>query len=271
MQKQTPKWIEHFITAFGPKGLVALAWWAGAFHAERIRSLQQAYPILHLTGEAGAGRSTLLNNLWKLAGNPYTTSFDVGLMSPSALQKHFATVGNQPTVLEAFDPKGAAQFERFPVCYEGHGIYPHVDTNFERVKFRGALALVGGADTVSDSRQLRSRVIHIHLTKPEITEAGRAAVNALDDLSAVEDYVFLDRVLAARDLVMFRLGQTQAYIDSLREDMSEALGLREARNHAQIRCLLDVLNDIGLLPDSSVMAAHSEVCDMAWTYVATPF
>lgn len=270
MQKQTPKWLEHFITAFGPKGLVALAWWAGAFHAERIRSLQQAYPILHLTAEAGAGRSTLLNNLGKLAGNPYVTSFDVGHMSPSALHRLFATAGNQPTVLEAFDAKGAAQFEQFPVFYEGGCIY-HNGRGYEPVEFRGALALVGGADAVSDSRQLRSRVIHIHLTKPEFTEASRAAVNALDGLSAIEADNFLVPVLAARDLVMFRLGQTQAYIDSLREDMGEALGLREARNHAQIRCLLDVLHDIGLLPDSSVMAAHAEVCEMAWDYVSTPF
>ena len=42
--QQTPQWLELFTTAFGAKGLVALAWWAGAYHAERIRNLQGTYP-----------------------------------------------------------------------------------------------------------------------------------------------------------------------------------------------------------------------------------
>lgn len=271
MQKQTPKWLDHFITAFGPKGLVAMAWWAGAFHASRIRTLQQAYPILHITGEAGAGCSTLLEFLWKMAGIDHGSSILLEASTTRSLARYMSGVVDRPVVLETMTRYGEVDFDRFRPCYEGGHLFPQSGSSYENGKFRGALVLVGGATDVSDSKLLASRIVHLHLRRPETTEAGTAAVDVLNVLDASNFADLLVRVHAASDQVAFRLGHTKAYVESMREDMGEALGQREARNHAQIRCLLDLLNDLGLMPDSCAMDAHSEVCEMAWGHVATPF
>lgn len=70
MHKQTPEWIDLFHTCFGPKGLVALAWWLGAMHAKRIRDLQGSYPFLLVDGDTGVGQDSLIATLWRLTGQP---------------------------------------------------------------------------------------------------------------------------------------------------------------------------------------------------------
>ncbi|MCR8935661.1 hypothetical protein [Pseudomonas sp. S11A4] len=59
---------ENFWEAFGPRGVIALAWWMGARHAEAIREEQMSFPILHIEGAAASGKSTLQTYLWKLLG-----------------------------------------------------------------------------------------------------------------------------------------------------------------------------------------------------------
>ena len=100
MQKQTPKWLDLFLTAFGPSGLVALAWWAGAFHAQRIREWQTTYPILQITGAAAVGKSTLVSNLWKLVGTPEPDHISVNTCSMGSLLAILARAVNRPVVIE---------------------------------------------------------------------------------------------------------------------------------------------------------------------------
>lgn len=271
MQKQTQQWLKHFVTVFGSKGLVALAWWAGAFHAERIRKLQTAYPILHLTGDVGAGCSTLLENLWKLAGIPHHQGMALGFGTSKGMARYLRGAVNQPAVMEAIDGHGESEFDRFPPCYEGSNVLFQSGSSYERVKFQGALVLVGGGDAVRNSKLLSSRVVHIHLSDTTRTAARYTAAKQLEALTASDVTDFLNRVRNAGDQVAFRLGHTQAYIESLREDVGASIGLREARNHAQIRCLLDLLYVLGLLPGNTVTAAHAEVCDMAWWHQELPF
>lgn len=271
MQKQTPKWIEHFVTAFGPSGLVALAWWAGAFHAERIRALQQAYPILHITRDADACSNELLFNLWKLAGLDNGGSVLLEGSTPNGLARYLSGVVDRPVVIEAMSRKGEADFDRLRPCYNGGHFYPQSGTSYESGKFRGAVALVGGSGDMSASKALTSRLVHVHFSDTAHSEARANAARELDALRGADVHDFLARVRAAGDQVAFRLGHTQAYIESMREDIGDALGLREALNHAQIRCLVDLLHDLGLLPTHCLKGAHIEICEMARDHLAIPF
>jgi hypothetical protein len=60
--------------ASAPRG--ALTFWLGAMFAEHIRASQKSYPFLEVVGEAGAGKSTLIEFLWKLVGRADYEGFD---------------------------------------------------------------------------------------------------------------------------------------------------------------------------------------------------
>ncbi|MFX9142644.1 toprim, partial [Acinetobacter baumannii] len=62
-----PFWWKDFYRVRGSKGLIALAWWTGTYFAEQIRSIHSSYPFIEIIGQAGAGKSRLIEFLWKLS------------------------------------------------------------------------------------------------------------------------------------------------------------------------------------------------------------
>lgn len=262
---QTPKWLDLFITAFGTQGLIALAWWAGAFHAQRIRELQATYPILQITGGPGVGKSTLVANLWKLAGSE-GESRNAETCSMGALLAFLARAVNRPVVLEesSRDSDGDCfDWNTLRECYAGQPIsIKRAGQPVNAMTFQGALAFVGGYDEV-----LNSRIVNIHLARQPRTDSHRSAVDALHDLQITEMAQFVDAVRANREQVVYRLGHVPAYVESLREEMEPAgLNHDTARNHAQLRALLDLLADLFPIPADALHHAHTEVCGMAWVH-----
>lgn len=81
------------------KGYVALAFWFGALFAEQIRENDKSLAFLEVVGEAGAGKSTLIEFLWKLCGRRDYEGFDPSKSSLAARARNFAQVANLPVVL----------------------------------------------------------------------------------------------------------------------------------------------------------------------------
>lgn len=264
MQTNTPKWLALFITAFGAKGLVALAWWAGAFHAQRIRELQTTYPILQITGGAGAGKSTLVASLWKLTGSSEDENISAGTHTMGALLALLASAVNRPVVIEE-SGYGAQGFdwEDLRECYAGGDIVRRIGSNaIEGVTFRGALAFVGGETEV-----LNSRIVDIHLVRQPHTDAHREAIQALYELQIGDFAEFINTVRSKSEQVVYRLGHVAAYAASLQEDTERGLSHNVACNHAQLRALLDLLADLFPIPGDALHEAHCEVSGMAWQHV----
>lgn len=264
---QTPKWLDLFITAFGTQGLIALAWWAGAFHAQRIRELQATYPILQITGGAGVGKSTLVANLWKLAGTSEPDHLRYDTCSMGALLAILARTVNRPVVLEENNYGKVLGWETLSHCYDGAVLPMRVSGTEKTVNtfnFQGALAFVGGYDEV-----LNSRIVNIHLQRQPRTDSHRSAVGALHDLQITEMAQFVEAVRANREQVVYRLGHVPAYTESLRNETAPGLNPEIARNHAQLLALLDVLHDLFNIPTQVLHHAHTEVCGMAWVHADT--
>ncbi len=264
---QTPKWLDLFITAFGTQGLIALAWWAGAFHAQRIRELQATYPILQITGGAGVGKSTLVANLWKLAGSSEDENISRATHSIGALLAMLSTATNRPVVIEETDDtESHFNWNALRGCYQGGDIAIRQSTtpvgrNAEAVHFRGALAFVGG-----ENELINRRIVNIHLQRQHHTDTHRAAVQALYELQIGDFCDFINSVRENREQVAYRLGHVPAYVESLRDDMSPGLGEDPARNHAQLLALLDLLADLFPIPSDVLHHAHTEVWGMAWVH-----
>src|SRR5690606_33966390 len=69
-------WTAPLVTAYGPKGLVVLAFWVLALFAEEVRAKQESLGFLEMTGAPGSGKTTLLEFLWKLLGRGAYEGFD---------------------------------------------------------------------------------------------------------------------------------------------------------------------------------------------------
>src|SRR5690606_33234996 len=75
------------------------AFWLGSLFAEQIRANQKSFPFLEIVGEAGAGKSTLIEFLWKLCGRRDYEGFDPSKATLAARARNFSQVSNLPVVL----------------------------------------------------------------------------------------------------------------------------------------------------------------------------
>lgn len=260
----TPKWLDLFITAFGTQGLIALAWWSGAFHAQRIRELQTTYPILQITGGAGVGKSTLVANLWKMANTPEPDHLSYNTCSMGSLLAILARSVNRPVVIEENDRvEDSFDWELLRECYAIHPIaIKRYGQPINHLTFQGALAFVGG-----ESEVLNRRIVNIHLARQRRTDGhGRSAVDALHELPITDMCQFVEAVRMNREQVVYRLGHVPAYAESLRTETAPGLNYCVAHNHAQLRALLDLLADLFPIPADTLHHAHTEVCGMAWVH-----
>ncbi|WP_068091051.1 toprim domain-containing protein [Novosphingobium rosa] len=92
-------WLPHLWTAWGPKGLVALAFFTMSLFAVQIRDKHKSLGLLEITGEPGAGKSTLIEFLWKLLGRNGYEGFDPNKATPAFLARSFLQVSNLPVGL----------------------------------------------------------------------------------------------------------------------------------------------------------------------------
>lgn len=94
-----PFWWDDFLTINGIRGLIILGWWTGTYFAEQIRAIHSSYPFLEVCGEPGAGKSSLLEFLWRLSGQEDYEGFDPNKGSKTGAYRSFAQVSNLPIVL----------------------------------------------------------------------------------------------------------------------------------------------------------------------------
>lgn len=92
-------WIADLWTAYGPKGLVTLAFFTMSFFAVQIRERHKSLGFLELTGPPGSGKSTLVEFHWKLAGRSGYEGFDPNKGTPAFIARSLLKVSNLPVGL----------------------------------------------------------------------------------------------------------------------------------------------------------------------------
>jgi len=250
---ETPKWLSLFITAFGAKGLVTLAWWLGALHAERIRVQQHSYPFLELIGGAGYGRSQLLSALWKLIGSEGSENINASNSRRLPVLRKINGTDNWPCVIE--EPVRADQpfdWDALKPCFNGD-MAIRAKPGQEQPKFKGALVILGNPPI---SEAMRSRVVCVQLEQPEKPEAAAQALRDLLDLHSTDSLDFYETVKAAGERLEGLLQHTTAYF------LHPHSNKRAALNHAQLHALLGVLDDLFVLPTDAREDAHIEIAAM---------
>lgn len=259
---QTPKWLGLFIKSFGAKGLVALAWWLGALHAERIRALQGSYPLLEITGGAGSGKSVLTRVLWKLIGSETSQSISARNGLSPALLREFDGAADWPVVLEESREAKPFDWDVLKECYRGEILRVRSGKAAEQLKFQGALVVISAPPVSFD---LNSRTVVVRLDRTQHTPKARVALEELLALPLQEHCELLTtggRTDAFPDQVFATA--TESFIKAQQEAEGETLDARNALNHAQLRALLVMLDALFGLPIKSKQAAHEEVRRMTF-------
>lgn len=275
--KHNPKvWLDDFITAFSVKGLVALSWWFGCLFAEQIRKSYRSYPFFELVGEAGSGKSDLVDFLWKLYGKE-GESFNPNASTAAGRIRKMAEVSNLPVVFNETDNEKAAEdkhLKRFnwdeqKDLFDGQfgkvmGIKSN-DNSTRKPLFRAGLMIVQNIP-VQASEAIMSRIAHLNFDRSHHSLDGKYASDRLNMLSLADCSGFLAHAVKHADRVMPHFHK-KLDIYKKRLQNNKAIKLqRIVENHAKIMAMADCLKGVlPEIPDDLIKQAHELLENMAST------
>lgn len=273
LEKFDTEWLDIIWQCFGAKGLVALAFWFGSLFAEQIRQHQKSYPFMEIIGEPGAGKSTLIEFLWKLCGRIDYEGFDPTKGTPVARARNFAQVGNLPVVLieserEKTDGSQTKQYDwdELKTAYNGRSVrstgVKNNGNDTREPPFRGAV-VIGQNHAVNASEPILQRLVHIAMTKDGQTPQTKLLVEKLERMPVDRVSGFLVKSTMMESKVMETVREKGPKYEQQLLALPEIRTVRIAKNHAQLHALVDALVHVIPLKKHQVDAAHAEIQSMA--------
>ena len=267
----TTEWVSLVWQCFGAKGFVALAFWFGSMFAEQIRETQKSYPFLEVVGEAGSGKSTLIEFLWKLVGRRDYEGFDPSKSTMAARSRNFAQVSNLPVVLiesdrEGDDAKKRFDWDELKTAYNGRAVRSlGVKNNGNETReppFRATVVISQNAK-VEASEAIMQRICHITVDRSAHTADTRAKALILERMSV--DAVSHFAVLAARSeaKTLQLVAEKSAEFEQELLAHSEVKTTRIAKNHGQLLAVFSALGEILPFTQEQRDAVTREVESMA--------
>jgi hypothetical protein len=270
----TSRWAQTLWQAYGAKGVVCLAFWVGSLFAEQIRDAQKSLPFLELVGEAGSGKSTLIEFLWKLLGRRDYEGFDPSKATLAARARNFAQVAGMPVVLieserdqDAATKQRQFDWEELKTAYNGRSVrsrgHKNGGNDTYEPPFRASLVISQNA-AVSGSDAIMQRIVHVQMGRDSHTDQTRALAESLERTPIEQVSGFALACAVREPQVMEVMSQrTAGHEQYLRE-----VGVRVhriAKNHAQLMSLVRCLGQecLGLLPDNAINEALNECERMA--------
>lgn len=238
-----PSWLENYVKAFHWQGLALLAFWLGSLFAQQIREEQKSFPFFELTGEPGAGKSTILEFLWKCIGRNGYEGFDILKATAAGQRRAFSQLSNLPIVLIESDRDNGSKDGRVKMfdmdhCkpfYNGRGTGTRGVNNggnevYDTI-FQGTLVISQNAE-VGGSEALLERIVHCHASKDHHSVGTRDLARWFERQTAENVGGFLRCALRAEKKIL------ETYFAAFKhyEEQfgNELENLRILKNHAQI-------------------------------------
>lgn len=270
------EWVGLLWRCFGAKGLAALAFWLGALFAEQIRATQKSFPFLEIVGEAGAGKSTLIEFLWKLLGRSDYEGFDPSKSSLAARARNFAQVANLPVVLIESDREKLGSdksphvksfdWDELKTAFNGRsvrarGMATGGNETYEP-PFRGAI-VISQNNEVNASEPILQRIVHLTFDRSGQTPKTREAAMALEQTPMSHVSHFVLRAVMREAEVLATVAERTAAHEAALLKLDGIKSTRIAKNHAQLAALGDALRHVVPLSDEQHEAMQACVVQMA--------
>lgn len=211
--------------------------------------MHKSYPFLEIVGEAGAGKTTLIEFLWKLVGRNDYEGFDPNKSTLAARARIFSQVSNLPvSLIESDREKDAKQrqydWDELKTAYNGRasrarGI-KNAGNDTDEPLFRGAV-LISQNTPVNASEAITTRIIHLMFDCSGHTATSKKAADDLAFLpvEAVSHWL-VKAVCAERDILDTLRARMPLHEAALlaRPDIKTH---RIAKNHAQLMAIVEAL------------------------------
>jgi len=244
-------WLDDLWVAYGPKGFVTLAFFFGTLFAEQIRVMMKSFPFLEAWGQAGSGKTTLVEFQWKLLARENYEGFDPAKATPAAIARNLGKIGNLPVVLiegdRAEETSHARKFdwEELKTAYNGRSVRSRGVKNggmetFEP-PFRGSVVIEQNAQITSASRAIHERILSIGFDQAGWSEETKLAAERLEQwpIEKVSGFLIHATRREADILALFR--DRFAYHEKALFATGRIHTNRIAKTHAQLAAMLDAL------------------------------
>lgn len=246
------RWWQDFHHVRGDYGTIVLAWWLGSYFAEQIRGIDRSYPFFELVGQAGAGKSRLLEFMWKLSGREDYEGFDPTKSTNVAVYRNFAQVANMPIALiegDRNDDEGKSRFAKtfewdsLKDAYNGRPIRSRgVKNNGNDTyspPFRAAI-MISQNEEITASEAMLTRIIHVKLTRDGQTLQTKQIVDNLDRLPLEFTSRFIAHALKQEAAILATYRERVRFHEHAYHN-DGVTHTRIALNHAQVAALIDCL------------------------------
>lgn len=268
----TTEWLGMLWTSYHHKGVVALAYWMGALFAEQIRARHKSFPFIELVGEPAAGKSTLIEFLWRLVGRSDYEGFDPAKATVAARSRNFAQVANLPVVLIESDrteedrvKQKAFDWDELKPLYNGRGVYSRGVKNSgndtHEPPFRAALVISQNA-SVAASDAIMQRICHIGFDVASHTPEGKVAADALGQIPVEQLSGFIVKATLAEKAILATFEERFAAHEQRLGKLAGVRNIRIVKNHAMLAALVDALRLVLPLAADQIAQAQAFIEDM---------
>ena len=262
-----PSWWHDFYKINNEKGLILLAWWTGSFFAEQIREKHSSYPFMEFVGQAGSGKSSLIDFMWKLSGRVGAKEgINPNSSSVAAVHRSMAQVSNLPVVFIEGDRKSDQKqvkqkfdWDELKDAYNGQNIRSRglktTGNDTYEPPFRGAI-MISQNDPINATEAILSRTLHIFVDMQGHTYEKKIIANRLYGISLEEASKYMTACLQKEEKILNTFFKKFEEIEKNYHQCGIA-HTRIALCHAQVSAMIDSIAE-HILKD---IIDLEEICD----------
>lgn len=244
-------WVDDLWTAYGAKGVVVLAFFMMAIFAVQIRQRDGSLGFLEITGLPGAGKSTLVESLWRLLGRPDFEGLDPVKTSAAGLARELVKFSNLPVgLIESGREEDKAHSKKFDpnellVLFNGRS--PRTigrrsgGYETDSQPFQGALYLMQN-ERISAIPAVLERLMSLNFDKSHFSETGREAASRFKQIPLAD--VSGTIIHVARREEAYLEAHQQRFAHHMKDMRRRVEGLENDRvilNHSQLAAAIECL------------------------------